>query len=95
MNFEYIKKMNSNFFIEIFFSIFFLHHFQDSNFSMLIVLPNEATGLPLLEERLAGKSIASLLEDGFESKITVKLPKFKLDFEADLKENLRTVCSII
>jgi len=65
--------------------------YKDSNFSMLIVLPNEATGLPLLEERLAGKSIASLLEDGFESKLTVKLPKFKLDFEADLKENLRTL----
>lgn len=64
--------------------------YKDSNFSMLIVLPNAPTGLPSLEEKLGGeKSIAALLDGARETKLTVKIPKFKLDFEADLKENLR------
>jgi len=67
--------------------------YKDSNLSMLILLPNEDTGLPEVELSLANKvsSLASLMEQGFESDIRVQIPKFSLEYEVELTKTLKAM----
>lgn len=65
--------------------------FEDSNVSLLIILPNKKTGLLDLE-----RNLQSIDLEGIESKMTMEdveiaLPRFSLEFDMDLKETLQQV----
>lgn len=62
--------------------------YSDSDVSMLILLPNERNGLPKLEENLQNIDIPDLLTKMYSQEVEVFLPKFKIEFDLDLKETL-------
>ncbi|CAH0722510.1 unnamed protein product, partial [Brenthis ino] len=57
--------------------------------SMLIVLPNEITGLDAILQKLAsGHNLLSELDKMHKTKVQVTIPKFKIETEIDLMEVL-------
>lgn len=63
--------------------------YQDSELAMLVLLPDRNDGLPELEK---GLSVEKLQRAGLSmTEMQVRLPKFKLVFECDLKEPLRAL----
>jgi len=64
--------------------------YKDSNFSMMIVLPNEDKSLLEVERSMVTMktSLASLLDKAYKSEIRVMFPKFKMEYEIDLKGTL-------
>ena len=65
--------------------------YRDSDIEMLILLPNEQNGLSELEGNLMNFDISDLWVYMREWNVEVKLPKFKIEFEADLNEPLKKV----
>lgn len=65
--------------------------FENIDLTMWFILPNERNGLLKLEQKLKGVDFAQL-EDRWEWKsVTVNLPKFKFEFDTDLKDSLKQV----
>ncbi|XP_062707987.1 serine protease inhibitor 42Dd isoform X1 [Aedes albopictus] len=62
--------------------------YNDSDVSMLILLPHERTGLTKLEENLQNIDISDMLTKMYSQEVEVFLPKFKIEFDLDLKETL-------
>lgn len=62
--------------------------YSDGDLSMLIILPNERDGLSKLEEKLQSVNIADLTSKMYSQEVEVALPKFKIEFDLDLKETL-------
>ncbi|XP_021699739.1 serine protease inhibitor 42Dd isoform X3 [Aedes aegypti] len=62
--------------------------YSDSDVSMLILLPHERTGLSKLEENLHNIDIPDMLTKMHSQEVEVFLPKFKIEFDLDLKETL-------
>lgn len=62
--------------------------YSDGDLSMLILLPNERDGLPQLEEKLQSINLAELMTKMYSQEVEVSLPKFKIEFDLDLKETL-------
>jgi len=62
--------------------------YEDPNRSMLIVLPNAGTSTHNLVERLDGLDLASIRTNGKLAKTSIFIPKFKLNFKTDLKEQM-------
>ncbi|XP_068147274.1 serine protease inhibitor 42Dd isoform X2 [Drosophila tropicalis] len=58
--------------------------YKDSDLSMLIILPNSKTGLPQLEEKLRSTQLSEITKKLYQTKVVVKLPKFKAEFEMEL-----------
>ena len=59
---------------------------------MLIVLPNEITGLDAILDKLAaGHNLLSELDNMHQMKVQVTIPKFKIETEIDLIELLPKV----
>merc|ERR1711862_45612 len=59
---------------------------------MQIVLPNEKTGLALLESKMSEGDISKMFEEKKRNtKLLVKMPKFKISQEAELSENLKNM----
>lgn len=69
--------------------------YENSNLSMLIVLPNKRTGLRDVELKLKSKSIFEINEKMVEDKVHVYLPKFKVAYELELTETLKKVIFLI
>ncbi|XP_023037971.1 serine protease inhibitor 42Dd [Drosophila willistoni] len=62
--------------------------FENINMTMWFILPNERTGLQKLEQNLKGVDF-KLLEERWQWKsVSVYLPKFKFEFDADMKPTL-------
>ncbi|XP_053965659.1 serine protease inhibitor 42Dd [Anastrepha ludens] len=64
--------------------------YNNSDLSMLVLLPNEREGLKSLAEKLKSVNLVDLaanLDDG--DNIVVKFPKFKVEFEVELTETLK------
>ncbi|XP_022232379.2 LOW QUALITY PROTEIN: serine protease inhibitor 42Dd [Drosophila obscura] len=62
--------------------------FENINMTMWFILPNQRTGLRALEEKLKGVDF-KLLEDRWQwQSVSVYLPKFKFEFDTDLKPTL-------
>ncbi|XP_051860072.1 serine protease inhibitor 42Dd-like isoform X3 [Drosophila albomicans] len=59
--------------------------YKDSDWSLLILLPNRKTGLPHLERKLRGTQLSQIREKLYLTEVTVKLPKFKSEFKVELK----------
>ena len=62
---------------------------------MVIILPNEINGLPMVEKELQGMSIADILKQGYKDEVNLHLPKFKIETKIDLKSILKKVYRII
>ncbi|XP_037715093.1 serine protease inhibitor 42Dd [Drosophila subpulchrella] len=62
--------------------------FENINLTMWFILPNERSGLQVLEQRLKGVDF-SLLEERWQwQSVSVYLPKFKFEFDTDLRPTL-------
>ena len=53
--------------------------------SMIVLLPNEKTGLPAIEEKLSAKLWEKITGNMKERIVELKLPKFRIDTRLDLK----------
>merc|ERR1711936_1419415 len=62
--------------------------YEDSNRSMLIVLPNAGTSTNDLVQRLDGLDLASIRTNGKLAKTSIFIPKFKLKFKTYLKQQM-------
>ncbi|XP_002015536.2 uncharacterized protein LOC6590792 [Drosophila persimilis] len=58
--------------------------YTDCNLSMIIILPNESTGLKTLEQKLPTTSLKAITSDMSLIKVDVKIPKFRVEFEQEL-----------
>lgn len=56
---------------------------------MVIVLPNENSGLIELEASLDAKKLKAVEKNLFETEVELFLPKFKLEFGADLVQTFQ------
>ncbi|KAL5287307.1 SERPINI1.2 family protein [Megaselia abdita] len=63
--------------------------YADSNLSMLIVLPNQRTGLKDVGSKLKNKSIFEISQNMYETEVSVMFPKFKVDYAVELTEPLK------
>ncbi|XP_033251728.1 serine protease inhibitor 42Dd-like isoform X1 [Drosophila miranda] len=52
--------------------------------SMIIILPNESTGLKTLEQKLPTTSLKAITSEMSLIKVDVKIPKFRVEFEQEL-----------
>lgn len=64
---------------------------QGGDHSLLLVLPNKLDGLNQLEAKLVHTDLESLLKDLSLAKVDVTIPKFKLEYDIDLKDSLKSV----
>ncbi|XP_073811636.1 uncharacterized protein [Musca autumnalis] len=62
--------------------------YENSDLSMLVLLPNSRTGLRALEEKLRNVSLKSLQSKLSKQHVEVFLPKFQAEFEINLQEPL-------
>ncbi|XP_033154174.1 antichymotrypsin-2 isoform X2 [Drosophila mauritiana] len=60
--------------------------YKDSDLSMLIVLPKTKTGLPALEEKLRLTTLSQITQALYETKVALKLPRFKAEFQVELSD---------
>ncbi|XP_046810747.1 serine protease inhibitor 42Dd-like isoform X2 [Lucilia cuprina] len=63
--------------------------YENSELSMLIILPNEIEGLEKLEENLKGLDLNDITSKMSVESVDVFLPKFRIEFDIDLKEPLK------
>lgn len=67
--------------------------YNDSDISFLILLPRKRTGLKDLESKLKNVSLADLTSQMYKSEVEVSLPKFRSEYELEMTEPLKEVCS--
>jgi len=65
--------------------------YKDSDLSMLIVLPNSRTGLAALEDKLRITALSQITQALHKTQVVVKLPKFKAEFQVELKQVFQQV----
>lgn len=65
--------------------------FENSNLSMLIILPNEIRGLEDLELKLSHKDLNEITSKMQLKKVHAYIPRFTIEFDIDLKEPLEKV----
>ena len=63
--------------------------FENLNLTMWFILPNKRTGLLELEQRLKGVDFKALDDRWEYNSVSVYLPKFKFEFDTDLKGPLQ------
>ena len=63
--------------------------YKDDELSMLVVLPKDAEGLAKVEKELSAGQIDKWVAALKDKKVDVLLPKFKVEFEASLKDPLK------
>ncbi|XP_064482062.1 intracellular coagulation inhibitor 1-like isoform X2 [Ornithodoros turicata] len=63
--------------------------YEDSAFSLVVVLPKERNGIEALKKDLTAEKLHDALSKAFFKKVTLTLPKFKLEGSYKLKETLR------
>lgn len=69
--------------------------YANSSYSFVIILPNEGVNLSSVENKLNSDELYNLLmNDMFEANVDVKIPKFGIEYEVDLKNVLEKVCML-
>lgn len=61
--------------------------------SLLIVLPNTRNGLPRLQRQLVNFDLSTIVEQMIEQKVFVNIPKFRFEFQIELRSILEQVCN--
>ncbi|XP_041448852.1 serine protease inhibitor 42Dd isoform X2 [Drosophila obscura] len=59
--------------------------FEDSDISMMLIVPNQVDGLPDLEEKLAQLDMNEVATKGLQHEVDVTMPMFKIECDIDLK----------
>lgn len=65
--------------------------YDNSDLSMVVVLPNKRTGLSQLEEKLRNINLEQITDNMRTQEVRVKLPKFKSEFSVDLMDAFQLV----
>ncbi|XP_036332011.1 alaserpin-like isoform X2 [Rhagoletis pomonella] len=65
--------------------------YKDSDLSMLVILPNSRTGLASLHEKLKSFDISEITQRLYPTKVIVKFPKFKAEYDIELNEALQNL----
>lgn len=65
--------------------------FANSSISFVIVLPKQRMGLNALESKLKTYDLAKITENMHTSRFEVRVPKFKIEYEINLKDVLKNV----
>lgn len=65
--------------------------FNDTDISMLIILPNKKEGLSALESQLHTIDLTALTAQMYSQEVIVTLPKFKIEYEISLNDVLKKV----
>ncbi|GBN03816.1 Serpin B8 [Araneus ventricosus] len=63
--------------------------YKGENVSMLVLLPNQRDGLRSLEQNLTPEKLGEVQRQLYRREVDVSLPKFKLEFEEELSEEVR------
>lgn len=79
-NFGYLKELDASG-LEV--------NYGNSNFTFVIILPNNRTGLTALEDQLKNYDLATVFDEMYITKIDVQIPKFKVETEIQLNEILQ------
>lgn len=67
--------------------------YENSNISMMILLPNKLDGLAEMEQRLHDVDLNSLSTRMHLETVTIKIPKFRIGFDINMKDPLNKVSS--
>lgn len=62
--------------------------YRGDSVSMVVIAPNDPTGLPALEKRLNAESVSKWIASLNNRKTNIRLPKFKMESRYDLNETL-------
>lgn len=65
--------------------------YANSNFTFLIILPNNRTGLAALETKLKNYDLSQITARMRFEEVDVSIPKFKVEFKINLNEVLKNV----
>ncbi|XP_055313013.1 serine protease inhibitor 42Dd-like [Sitodiplosis mosellana] len=65
--------------------------YADSNYSMVLILPNSHAGLSTLETKLKGHDFTKITTEMRSQKVKVDIPKFKVEFEIKLNDVLKNL----
>jgi serpin B len=65
--------------------------YNNSDISMLIILPNSRTGLSALEGKLNTIDLGEISNSLYKQEVNVEIPKFKIEFDIQLNEPLQKV----
>ncbi|XP_068147376.1 antichymotrypsin-2-like [Drosophila tropicalis] len=65
--------------------------YKDSNLFMLIILPNSKTGLSQMENKLRAIELITITKKVYQTKVWVKLPRFKSEFQIELSNIFKTL----
>lgn len=68
--------------------------YADSEFSFLVILPNQRMGLAALESKLKDIDLKTISEKLNREYVKVSMPKFKIEHQVNLKSILKKVCLI-
>ncbi|XP_039957414.1 serine protease inhibitor 42Dd-like isoform X2 [Bactrocera tryoni] len=63
--------------------------YKNSDLSMLVLLPNKVDGLAALEQKLTNADLNLIVERMRGADVDIFLPKFRIEFEVDLKQPLQ------
>ncbi|XP_018788510.1 PREDICTED: serine protease inhibitor 42Dd-like isoform X2 [Bactrocera latifrons] len=63
--------------------------YKNSDLSMLVLLPNKVDGLAALEQKLTNADLNLVVERMRGADVDIILPKFRIEFEVDLKQPLQ------
>lgn len=63
--------------------------YKDSDITMMIILPNQRTGLDALEKKLGTIDFSELSKQMYSTEVNVEIPKFKIEFDINLNEPLQ------
>lgn len=66
--------------------------FENSEVSMMVILPNKIGDLKSLEEKLVGKDLNDISSKMTEQYVKLFFPKLNIEYEIDLKEPSKEVC---
>ena len=65
--------------------------YKDSDITMMIILPNQKTGLAALESKMNEINFAEISSGLYSQEVNLELPKFKIEFDINLNEPLKKV----
>ncbi|XP_068989080.1 serine protease inhibitor 3/4-like isoform X1 [Bombus flavifrons] len=63
--------------------------YKGDEFSMVIILPNEIDGLSDVEKKLQNTSLKNIISQGYEERMELWLPKFKMESTLELNDVLK------
>ncbi|KAK2581794.1 hypothetical protein KPH14_002269 [Odynerus spinipes] len=63
--------------------------YEGRELSMVIILPDEIDGLPELERKLAQADLAELIRKGYNTEVSLQLPKFTIESSLVLTDHLK------